>query len=63
MEKGHAYFVVVMDWHTRAVLSWQLPNTLDVLFCLSALSEAVAVAGRAPGIFNTDQVCHFTGQK
>ena len=63
MEKGHAYLVSVMDWHTRAVLSWKLSNTLDASFCLTALSEAVAVAGRAPGIFNTDQGCQFTGQE
>ena len=63
MEKGHAYLVAVMDWHTRAVLSWQLSNTLDASFCLTALNEAVAVAGRAPGIFNTDQGCQFTGQE
>lgn len=63
MEKGLAYLVSVMDWHTRAVLSWKLSNTLDASFCLTALSEAVAVAGRAPGIFNTDQGCQFTGQE
>ena len=45
------------------MLSWQLSNTLDASFCLTALNEAVAVAGRAPGIFNTDQGCQFTGQE
>ncbi len=24
MDEGHAYLVAIMDWHTRAVLSWQL---------------------------------------
>ena len=60
MEKGHAHLVAVMDWHTRAVLFWKLSNTLDASYCLTALREAVAVAGRAPGIFNTDQGDHFT---
>lgn len=63
MEKGHAYLVAVMDWHTRAVLSWKLSNTLDASFCLGALQEATVVAGCAPGIFNTDQGCQFTGQE
>jgi hypothetical protein len=36
MERGHAYLVAVMDWHTRAVLSWKLSNTLDTAFCLEA---------------------------
>jgi putative transposase len=54
------YLVAVMDWHTRAVLSWKLSNTLDTAFCLEALKEAVATAGTAPEIFNTDQGCQFT---
>lgn len=61
MERGHAYLVAVMDWHTRAVLSWKLSNTLDASFCLAALQEAKAVAGCVPDIVNTDQGCQFTG--
>lgn len=60
MDRGHAYLVAVMDWHTRAVLSWELSNTLDSAFCLEALKRAVAKAGRVPEIFNTDQGCQFT---
>jgi putative transposase len=63
MERGFAYLVAVMDWHTRAVLSWRLGNTLDTRFCLEALDEAVRVAGRTPGIFNTDQGCQFTSRE
>ncbi len=63
MERGFAYLVAIMDWHTRAVLSWRLSNTLDTRFCLEALEEAVRVAGRAPGIFNTDQGCQFTSRE
>lgn len=62
MERGHAYLVAVMDWHTRAVLSWRLSNTLDTRFCLEAFDEALRVAGRAPEIFNTDQGCQFTSR-
>lgn len=60
MERGHAYLVAIMDWNTRAVLSWKLSNTLDTAFCLEALKEAVATAGTVPGILNTDQGCQFT---
>ena len=62
MERGHAYLVAVMDWHTRAVLSWRLSNTLDTRFCLEAFNEAVRIAGRVPEIFNTDQGCQFTSR-
>ena len=63
MERGFAYLVAIMDWHTRSVLSWRLSNTLDTRFCLEALDEAVRVAGRTPGIFNTDQGCQFTSRE
>lgn len=57
LERGFAYLVAVMDWHTRAVFSWRISNTLDTTFCLEALEEARLVAGCAPEIFNTDQGC------
>ncbi len=62
MARGFAYLVAVMDWKTRAVLSWKLSNTLDGTFCVAALREALVVAGRAPEIFNTDQGCQFTSR-
>ena len=62
MDRGHAYLVAVMDWHTRAVLSWRLSNTLDTRFCLEAFDEAVKVADCVPEIFNTDQGCQFTSR-
>jgi putative transposase len=54
MAKGFLYLVVIMDWHSRAVLAWRLSNTLGADFCVEALEEAVARFGR-PEIFNTDQ--------
>ena len=60
--RGFAYLVAVMDWHTRAVLSWKLSNTLDAAFCLEAFEEAVRKAGRTPAVFNTDQGCQFTSR-
>lgn len=58
---GHVYLTSILDWKTRAVLSWKLSNTMDTRFCLDALVEAVAEAGRAPKILNTDQGSQFTG--
>lgn len=57
--RGFLYLVAVMDWASRAVLSWRLSNTMDVSFCVSALEEALARFGR-PEIFNTDQGSQFT---
>jgi putative transposase len=61
MAKGHAYLVAIMDWHRRAVLSWELSNTMDSSFCVRALNEAMGRTGRIPKIFNTDQGSQFTG--
>jgi putative transposase len=57
--RGFLYLVAVMDWSSRAVLSWRLSNTMDVSFCVSALEEALARFGK-PEIFNTDQGSQFT---
>ena len=62
LRRGSAYLVAVMDWHTRAVLSWRVSNTLDTSFCVEALREALQIAGCAPEIFNTDQGCQFTSE-
>jgi putative transposase len=59
LEHGFFYLVAVMDWASRAVLSWRLSNTMDVSFCVDALEEALAHFGK-PGIFNTDQGSQFT---
>jgi putative transposase len=57
--RGFLYLVAVIDWASRAVLSWRLSNTMDVAFCVSALEEALARFG-TPEIFNTDQGSQFT---
>jgi putative transposase len=62
MRRGFAYLVVIMDWHSRAVLSWRISNTLDTAFCIEALLEARAVAGAWPEIMNTDQGCQYTSK-
>jgi putative transposase len=57
--RGFLYLVAIMDWASRAVLSWRLSNTMDASFCVSALEEALARFGK-PEIFNTDQGSQFT---
>ena len=62
MAKGFMYLVAIIDWHSRKVLSWELSNTQDSGFCVSALEEALNKFGR-PEIFNTDQGAQFTSEK
>lgn len=58
LNHGFAYLVAVMDWFSRYVLSWELSNSLDVYFCLSALDRALGQS--RPVIFNNDQGSQFT---
>ena len=57
--RGFLYLVAVIDWASRAVLSWRLSNTMDASFCVAALEDALARYGK-PEIFNTDQGSQFT---
>lgn len=58
MQRGFLYLVAVIDWWSRYVLAWELSNSMDISFCVAALSKALQV-GR-PEIFNTDQGSQFT---
>ena len=60
MQQGFMYLVAVMDWWSRYVLSWALSNSLEAEFCIRAWEQALAEAGRAPLISNTDQGSQFT---
>jgi len=52
------YLVAVLDWFSRYVVSWELDQTLEMPFVLSAVDRALAQA--TPLIWNSDQGSHFT---
>ena len=58
MRYGFLYLVAVMDWFSSFVLSWELSNTMETGFCLTA-QEAAFRFGQ-PDIFNQDQGSQFT---
>jgi len=58
MPRGFMYLVAILDWYSRYVLSWEISNTLDGAFCLTALERALQQG--KPEIFNTDQGAQFT---
>jgi putative transposase len=53
------YLVAIIDWYSRALLSYRISNSLDVQFCLEVLDDTLARYGK-PEIFNSDQGCQFT---
>ena len=58
LQAGWMYLVAVLDWFSRYVLSWELDQTLEMPFVLSAVQRALAQA--TPEIWNSDQGSHFT---
>ena len=53
MARGFLYLVVIMDWHSRYVVTWRLSNTLETTFCAEALSDALNQG--TPNVMTTDQ--------
>ena len=53
--------VAVIDWYSRAILSYRISNSMDKSFCIEALKDALDKYGK-PEIFNTDQGCQFTSK-
>jgi putative transposase len=55
---GWLYLVAVIDWFSRYVVSWELDQTLEMPFVVSAVERALAQT--TPVIWNSDQGSHFT---
>jgi putative transposase len=59
LPRGFAYLVAIIDWYSRRVLSWRISNSMDAVFCVDCLEEAMRNHGK-PEIFNSDQGSQFT---
>jgi len=51
---GMVYLAAVIDWHTKAVLSHKISNTMDCVLVMNVLDAALDRYG-TPEIFNTGQ--------
>ena len=58
MAHGFMYLVAIMDYFSRYVLSWSVSNSLESLFCMDALDEALSMS--RPVIFHSDQGSQYT---
>jgi putative transposase len=59
LERGFAYLVAIIDWYSRRVLSWRISNSMEAVFCVDCLQDALREHGK-PEVFNTDQGSQFT---
>lgn len=60
--KGFMYLAAIIDWYSRAVLSWKLSNTMDASISVDVLESAIRAHG-VPCIFNSDQGSQYTSDK
>jgi putative transposase len=59
VNSGFMYLCAIIDWHSKAILSYQLSNTMDTALVTNTLKEALAKYPK-PKIFNSDQGSQYT---
>ena len=58
---GFGYLVAIIDGYSRRVLAWRISNSMDTIFCVDCLEDALRTHGK-PEIFNSDQGAQFTSE-
>lgn len=58
---GCVDLTVIMDWHSRHVLSWEISTSMETRCCLTGLERALSIA--TPTIFTSDQGSPCTSAK
>lgn len=59
---GFMYLAAIIDWHSRAILSYRLSNTMDTALVTTVLNEAIQTYG-VPQILNSDQGSQYTSNE
>jgi len=59
MNGGFMYLAAVIDWHTKAILSYKISNSMDASLAIDVLKDALAKYPK-PKIFNSDQGSQYT---
>ncbi len=59
IKEGMVYMAAIIDWYSKAILSWRISNTMDTDLVMGVLNEALSKYGK-PEIFNTDQGSQYT---
>ena len=58
---GFVYLVALIDLFSRYIVGWTLSTSLDAVFCVETLRQALEQHG-SPGIVNMDQGSQFTSE-
>ena len=59
---GFVYLAAVIDWYSKAILSWKISNVMDSNLVINTLKDALESYGK-PEIFNTDQGSQYTSKE
>jgi putative transposase len=59
---GFMYMAAIIDWHSKAILSYKLSNSMDSVLVTSIIEDALSKYP-APLIFNSDQGSQYTGSE
>jgi putative transposase len=58
---GFADLVAIIDWYSQRVLGWRISNTMEAVFCVDCLEDALRAHGK-PKVFNSEQGTQFTSE-
>lgn len=56
---GFMYLATIIDWHSKAILSYKISNTMDTALACDVLKDALSKYPK-PKIFNSDQGSQYT---
>jgi len=59
---GHMYLSAIIDWHSRAILSYKISNTMDTTLVTDVLKDAIDNHG-IPKIMNSDQGSQYRSRE
>jgi putative transposase len=59
---GFMYISAIIDWHSKAILSYKLSNSMDASLVTDVLKSALSKYP-PPQIFNSDQGAQYTGHE
>jgi len=59
---GFMYLAAVIDWHSKAILSYKISNSMDATLATDVLEEALSKYPK-PKIFNSDQGSQYTSHE
>jgi putative transposase len=62
MTGGFMYLAAVIDWHTKAILSYKISNSMDATLATDVLKDALSKYPK-PKIFNSDQGSQYTSHE